>query len=130
MSHALAVTQAVAVEIRRTDSDAMMGVALIVPTERYVFLLSGDTGSISAPALSKDAWREVDAWDEEVAARLPFKPEPMYRTTVEALLGGAAASDVVARRFASIPITIESRDALTSLLKKMLPGLLHSRRQP
>jgi hypothetical protein len=128
MTHTLAVTRAVAVDIRRTDTDAVMGIALVVPSERYVSWLSGDTGAISAPALSDKAWREIDAWDLEVTARLPFKPEPMYASTVDALLGGTPKSELIARRFAAIPIMVESRDALAPHLDRMLQGLLKSRR--
>jgi hypothetical protein len=128
MTQPLAVTHAIAVDIRWADSDSVMGIALVVPSQRYVALLSAETGAISAPALSDEAWREVEAWDEEVAARLPFKPEPMYPSTVDALLGGAPGSAVIARRFAAIPILVESRGAFTPPLDRMLPGLLNSRR--
>jgi hypothetical protein len=131
MTQTTAVTQALAVDIRQAATDDLMGVALIVASERHVSWLSAETGAISAPALSDEVWRDVDAWDQAAAARLPFKPEAMTGSIVDALLGGAARSamrDVIARRFAAIPITIESRDALTELLDRLLPGLLNSRR--
>jgi hypothetical protein len=126
VTDSLAIRLAVAVELRRKDTDAVMGIALIVRSQRHVSWLSEKTGAIATPALSDEAWRDVDAWDEAVAARLPRKPEPMPASTVDALLG--PQSEVVARRFAAIPILVESRDALTPLLTEMLPGLLKSRR--
>jgi hypothetical protein len=122
---------AIAVDIRRTETDDLIGIALIVASERHVSWLSAETGAISAPALSDEIWRDVDAWDTAAAARLPFKPEPMTASIVDAILGGEATSEargVTARRFAAIPIAVESGDALTSLPDRLLPDLLNSRR--
>ncbi|MGI8496659.1 MAG: hypothetical protein ACR2OG_03620 [Gemmatimonadaceae bacterium] len=128
MTRTRAVTHAIAVEFRHTHTDEVMGIAVVVPSEHYVSLISGDTGLISAPALSAEAWGELAAWDEKVAARLPFKPAPMYASIVDALLGGTPGSEVIARRFAAIPVTVDSRGVLTPQLENILPGLLSSRR--
>jgi hypothetical protein len=128
MPPALAVRYALAVEIRHLDSGAVLGVALVVPSDRYLSFLSEGAGIATTPNLSDETWREIDAWAADGDARLPAKPAPMSRAIVAAALGAELASAGIAQRFAAIPITAGSHDELARLAHRALPGLLNARR--
>lgn len=83
----LAARYAYAVDIRRIDTGVALGVALVVPSSRYLSVLAEGAGMASAPELSDDTWREIAAWAADGNARLPAKPAPMNSSIVEACLG-------------------------------------------
>ncbi len=122
----LADTYAYAVDIRRLDTGALRAVALAFPSVRHVAVFA-EGAVLTTPALTDEIWREIDAWVADGNARLPAKPAPMSRSIVDALLGGEQTSAVSAQRFAAIPITEESHEALARLADRMLPGLLKAR---
>jgi hypothetical protein len=123
----LAATYAYAVDIRRFDTGAVQGVALVAPSGRYLSLLAAGAGIATTPGLPDDIWCEIDAWAAEGNARLPAKPAPMSGAIVDALLGAELASAVIAQRFAAIPITEESAEAVARMADGLLPALLKAR---
>ena len=122
------MTHALAVDIRQLNTGAALGVALVVPSERYVSFLADGASIATTPNLSAETWREIDAWATEGDARLPAKPAPMTPSIVAALLGANQSRPVSAQRFAAIPITVASRDELDSLAANLLPDLIKTRR--
>lgn len=127
MPDALALTHAIAVDIRQLNTGVVLGVALVVPSERYLsFIAEGADIGIS-PSLPAETWREIDAWTSKVDARLPAKPAPMTPSIVAAFLGAEQTPNIIAQRFAAIPITVASRDELNSLADRLLPDLIKTR---
>jgi hypothetical protein len=122
------MTHALAVDIRRLNTGAVLGAALVVPSERYLSFLADGAGIATPPRLSAETWREIDAWATDGNARLPAKPAPMTPSIVAALLGARQTPSVSAQRFASIPITVASRAELDSLADNLLRDLMKARR--
>ena len=56
--------RALAVDIRQTDTDALIGVALIVPSDRYAVTLANGAGSAEEKKLTDGEWLEIEAWAE------------------------------------------------------------------
>jgi hypothetical protein len=128
MAHPLTITHAIAVDIREVTTGAFLGVALVVPSERYFSFLDEGAEINVARDLSAETWQEIDAWTTEAGAHLPAKPEPMRASIVAAFLGGEQVLKVTAHRFAAIPITVASRNELSATVDGLLPGLLKARR--
>ena len=128
MTSTLAVTYAIAVDVRHTDTGALIGVAVVVPSVRYLAILAADAGSVVEPTLTAELWREIEAWAADGDARLPAKPAPMSPSIAAALLSAGDTSTVTAQRFAAIPITLTSRGELASLADRLLPNLLGARK--
>jgi hypothetical protein len=128
MTPALAVTYALAVEIRHVDTGTVLGVALVVPSDRHLAFLAEGAAVVTISNLSDNLWREISAWAADGDARLPAKPAPMSPWVVAAVLGGGLPSGVSAQRFAAIPITVTSHDELARLADRLLPDLLNARR--
>jgi hypothetical protein len=128
MTSTLAVTYAIAVDVRHTDTGALIGVAVVVPSVRYLAILAADAGSVVEPTLTAELWREIEAWAADGDARLPAKPAPMSPSIAAALLSAGDTSNVTAQRFAAIPITLTSRGELASLADRLLPNLLGARK--
>ena len=124
---ALATTYAIAVDLRRMDTGAVLGVALLVPSERYVSFLAEGSRIAVTPSVPAEAWRAIQAWTAEVEARLPAKPAPLPPPVVAAILGTKETLQIRAERFAAIPIPVGSRDEFSSLADQVLPGLLTAR---
>jgi hypothetical protein len=127
MAHTPAVTHALAVDIRQLNTRIVLGVALVVPSERYVSFLAEGADIATTRKLSAETWREIDAWATDADARLPAKPAPMTPSIVAAFLGAVQTPHVSAQRFAAIPITVASRDELSSLAARLLPDLMKAR---
>ncbi len=128
MASTLAVTYAIAVDVRHTDTGALIGVAVVVPSVRYLATLAEDAGSAVEPTLTAELWREIEAWAADGDARLPAKPAPMNSSMAAALLSAGDTSNASAQRFAAIPITFTSRGELASLADRLLPNLLSARK--
>ena len=124
----VATRSAYALDLRGIETGVPVGVALVVPTSRYLSTLAAGAGLVTTHELSDDIWREIDAWAADGNARLPARPAPMSRSVVAACLGGERASVVSAQRFAAIPIAEESHEALSRLADDLLPALLKARR--
>jgi hypothetical protein len=127
MTHAFAVTHAIAVDIRELNAGALLGVAMVVPSEKYLSVLAEGSDIAISPTLSAETWREINAWTNDVESRLPAKPAPMTPSIVAAFVGAEQTQRLSAQRFAAIPITVASRDELISLADRLLPGLMKAR---
>ena len=127
MIPAVATSRALALDIRRADTATLVGIALVVPSERLVSFLGAGAREVTIPVLSAKTWRGIDAWADETDARLPFRPAPMTSALVKPMLNGERGP-VVAERFASIPLDSRPGEGLGLRLAKMLPGLLKRRR--
>ena len=114
-----------ALDLRKLETAAPVGIALIVPSARKLLMMVDGAGIASVP-MPDETWREIDAWIAESNARLPKQPPPLAPSVVAAFMG-AQSSGVSAQRFAAIPIVEGSHDALTRLTAS-LPGLLIARR--
>jgi hypothetical protein len=128
LTASLTLTRALAVAIRRRDTRAVLGVAVVVPSARYLACRTTEAGSTSVPVLAADAWREIDAWAVDGDARLPARPAAMTAAVVAALLGEGTPSAVIAERFAAVPIPVVSHADLATLVGRLLPDLLNARR--
>ena len=122
----LTTTRALAVGVRHIDTGALLGVALVVPSEQYLSILADGAGRTVEPELTADVWREIDAWAAATDAGLPARPAPMSPAIVAALLEGERLS-VSAQRFASIPFSVSSHAELAPLAERLLPELLNAR---
>jgi len=120
-------SRAIAVDVRTVGSDAVVGVALIVPATRYLSFLGGDGDLVTPRYPTPGTWRGIDAVLAGMGSRLPFKPAPLPSEVVEVILGGAPTSPVLARRFAAMPVTVEGDDSAT-VFDGLLLGLLSHRR--
>jgi hypothetical protein len=120
---------AIAVDVRRVDTEALLGVALLVASQRQVSYLKTADQAVSEPSASTEVWRDIDEWNSEVARRLPFKPPAMGSATAAILFGCAGDTPVVARRFAAIPMSSGTLDAPAIDVRGLLPSLLKARRQ-
>jgi hypothetical protein len=128
MTSSSAFAHAVAIDIRHLDTGALLGVALVFPTDRLVSVLAEGAGIARTPALSLETWREIDIWAADGNARLPAKPAPMSPSITAALLGGEQPSAVSGNRFAAIPLNAASYDERASMAARLLPVLLNERR--
>ena len=117
-----AVTQALAVCIRDLETRNVRGVALIVPSERFLAFLAHGAGLAATPTLSAETWRKIEAWGDAGEAGLPAKPARMSPSIV-ATFAGDERQPASGERFASIPIVVSSREELTQLTGKLLPEL-------
>jgi hypothetical protein len=126
MTSILTSTRALALDVRHIDTGALLGVALVVPSEHHLSILDG-AGRTVEPRLSAHVWREIDAWAAAGDAGLPARPAPMSPAILATLLEGARLS-VSAQRFASIPISVASHAELAPLAERLLPELLNVRR--
>jgi hypothetical protein len=127
MTSILATTRALAIDVRHLDTGALLGVALVVPSEQYLSILVDGAGGAVEPELTAHVWREIDAWAAAGNAGLPARPAHMSLAVVAALLEGERLS-VSAQRFASIPISVASHAELAPLAERLLPELLNARR--
>jgi hypothetical protein len=115
-------TRAIAVEITHNHTGALSGVALIVPSERYVLSRADGEKRPIERTLTADVWREIDAWIEAGDGGLPARPAPLSSVVASALLEGA--QPVTANRFTSIPLSVPEGELarLAERLLRELPG--------
>jgi len=106
MTASLATPRVIAVELRHADTGAMLGVALIAPSERHAVMRREGAGKPAERTLTSDAWLEIDAWIAAGDAGLPARPSPLNPAIAAALLQDGLP--VVGRRLASIPLTSAS----------------------
>ena len=118
---------AIAVDVREAATNAVVGVALLVPEQRYAAYLAHDLQAAIAPAPTAAEWREIDAWHRQAEAGLPSEPPRMDPAVTSVVTGRSAHGECVGRRFAAIPIG-SAGDDLAAELSGILPGLLKARR--
>lgn len=125
----LAAVRALGVDLRHSDTGTLLGVALLVPSQRQAAILIEGTTQAIEPQLTPTVWQAIDAWIETGDAGLPFRPAPLGATVVEALLDRAPAA-IRAQRFASFDVRINEAAAVVPPLDRFLPALLDTRRLP
>jgi hypothetical protein len=123
------MTYAIAVDVRQALTHARLGIALVVPSRRYVTYLSDSRGAATVPSPSETEWREIDAWHQEAEEGLPLEPRQIGTPLIGALTGSPLKDGCVGRRFAAVPVDAVAADELAAELRHMLPGLLKSRRE-
>ena len=123
LSHTAA--RALAVDIRQVDTGALIGVALIVPSDRFAVTLARSGGNTEERTLTDGEWREIEAWAAAGDAGLPAEPPPLKPEVAAALLEDERPA--VARRFASIPFGAIPGANVSLVAGRMLPALLKAR---
>jgi hypothetical protein len=126
MRHTAAGVRAIAIDIRDAQ-DALLGVALLVPSARYAAVLATNAERPTEPVLSGDVWEQIESWTAAADAGLPARPAPMSPAVAGAMLE-TDRQTAIARRFASIPIDDHKPEDLTLLAARALPGFLVARR--
>jgi hypothetical protein len=119
--------RALAVDIRHVDTNALLGVALLVPAHRYLAVIADGSEHVEQRTLADDAWVEIDAWAAASDAALPKRPAPLGVGVASVMLRQTGVP-VIAERFASIPLEATSPSEMASLAQRALPGFLISRR--
>lgn len=69
-------TFAIAVDVRETATNAVVGVALLVPDQRYATYLADYHQPAIEPSPTPAEWRQIDAWHTQAEAGLPFRTAP------------------------------------------------------
>jgi len=121
-------TYAIAVDVREEATHAVVGVALLVPAQRYAAYLARDHQAAIAPSPTAAEWCAIDAWHLQAEAGLPSEPPRMDPAVTSVVTGRSAQGECVGRRFAAIPIG-SAGDDLATELNGILPGLLKARRK-
>ena len=121
-------TYAIAVDVREAATNAVVGVALLIPEHRYATYLAGDHQPAIQASPTAAEWRAIDAWHMQAEAGLPSEPHRMDPAVTSAVTGRSAQGECVGRRFAAIPIG-SAGDDLAAELNGILPGLLKARRK-
>ena len=127
MTSTLTNTRALAIDLRCIDTGKLHGVALLVPSDRYLSILLEGADKFSGPKLTAQVWQDIEAWTAAGNAGLPARPPALKPAIVAALLEQDSPS-ISAHRSASIPISVTSRTELAPLAESLLPALLNARR--
>jgi hypothetical protein len=117
-----AMHRVLAVHLREIETGGSLGVALLVPSERYAATLLSGAGNVRERRLTPAVWREIENWVINGDDGLPTEPPPLSRAVVAALLENGRPA-ISAHRFASFPMTARG-EARTSTVKGLLPRLL------
>jgi hypothetical protein len=125
MMHTTAGVRAIAIDFRDAQ-DALLGVAVLVPSARYAAVLTAHAERPAEPVLSGDVWEQIEGWTAAADAGLPTRPAPMSPALAGALLE-TDRQTVIAHRFASIPIDDHKAEDLRLLAARALPGFLIAR---
>lgn len=137
MTSTIAASRALAIEIRDAERDELLGIAVLLPSEKYAAV-----GARIAPepervptegaarheerTLTANAWNEIEAWVSAGDAGLPARPAPLPGGVMAELFGGGRA--VIGQRVASIPIPSASRADAPVVVDRLLNALVTARR--
>jgi hypothetical protein len=117
------VAHVLAVHLREIETGGRLGVALLVPSERYAATLLNGAGNVRERRLTPAVWREIENWAIHGDEGLPAEPPPLSRAVAAALVEDERPA-ISAHRFASFPMTARGERALTSTVRRLLPRLL------
>lgn len=123
MSTAASTPRAIAVDLRESGSDALRGVALLVPSERYASVMVTGGSAAQPRQLADRLWSDIEKWIAIGDAGLPSRPAPLGTEVGDALFEGEPGS-IVAQRSASIPVPLASHEDLTPLAQRLLTELV------
>ena len=112
-------------DVRLIASGTVIGVGLLLPSERHLSFLAEGGEAARMPILSTSVWDEITAWAVESDRLLPRQPAAMSTRVVAAFLEGHDPSAVIARRYAAIPI--EPPFLAPMVEGRLLPELLRAR---
>ena len=118
---ASATAYALVLHLRETETRILRGMALIVPSERYVAVRSHASDRLDEPTLTADQWREVDAWTAASNAALPAKPAPLSAAIVNVLVDDPSQA-VTGERIAAVPIGSTTRPEARVWAERLLRG--------
>ena len=107
-----------AVQLRDSETDEPLGVALLVPAERYAATILG-ADEARERKLTPGVWQEIDSWVIEGDAALPAEPGPLSPAVAAALVESGGPS-VRAHRLASFPMKTQGAEALAPTLRRLL----------
>jgi len=96
-----------------------LGVALLVPSERYAATLLDGADEARERKLTPAEWQEIDSWVIEGDAGLPAEPGPLS-PAVAAALAESGQPSVRAHRLASFPLKSQGEEALAPTLRRLL----------
>ena len=115
-----AVDRVLAVQLRESETDGPLGVALLVPSERYAAtILDGADEVREREKLTPGVWQEIDSWVIEGDAGLPAEPAPLSPTVAAALLESERRS-IRAYRLASFSMKTQGEEALAPTVRRLL----------
>lgn len=109
-------------DVRRTASDALVGVGLVIPNQRRIMFVSGASVDMTTDAsLPTSVVDDAMAWTAAGDATLPRRPAPLSSSVVAALLPTSDAAEFVAHRFAAFPLDDRSThaDAQSKILSQL-----------
>ena len=113
-------------DVRLIDGGAVVGVGLLLPSERHLSFLAEGAEAAVTPFLSTSTWDAIATWVAESDQALPSQPRPMNTRVVAEFLEGIDPATVIAQRYAAIPVT---GPFLAPMLEgRLLPELLRARR--
>ena len=123
------LNRAIAVELRRAATGALLGVAVVVPSDSYVAVIHEGSFVIHEPHLAAKTWDEIEQWTIGSDVGLPARPRPLHPSVAAAILGTShppIQPAIVGERFASFPLNGSAE--VRTAMKRLLPGLLSARR--
>ncbi len=101
--------RALAVHLREIETGELLGVALLVPSERYAATFLNGADDVRERKLTPAVWRKIDKWVINGDIGLPAEPAPLSPAVVAALLGSERPT-ISGHRFASFPMKARGSD--------------------
>jgi hypothetical protein len=132
MTSTIAASRALAIEIRDREGDELLGIAVLLPSEKYAAVgarIAPDPNRVPPEGagrheerrLTANARNEIEAWVSAGDAGLPARPAPLPGGVMADLFGGGRA--LVGQRVASIPIPSASRADAPVVVDRLLKAL-------
>jgi len=108
-----------AVQLIESETGGPLGVALLVPSERYAATVLDGADEVRERKLTSAEWQAIDSWVIEGDAALPAEPGPLSPAVAAALVESVGPS-VRAHRLASFPMKTQGAEALAPTLRRLL----------
>jgi hypothetical protein len=113
------VDRVLAVQLRESETDGPLGVALLVPAERYAATILDGADEVRERKLTPVVWQEIDSWVIEGDAGLPAEPAPLSPAVAAALLESERPS-TRAHRLVSFSMKTQGEEALAPTVRRLL----------
>ena len=113
------VDRVLAVQLRESETDGPLGVALLVPSERYAATILDGADEVRERKLTPGVWQEIDSWVIEGDAGLPAEPAPLSPAVAAALLESERPS-IRAHRLASFSMKTQGEEVLAPTVRRLL----------
>jgi hypothetical protein len=108
-----------AVQLTAIEADGPLGVALLVPSERYAATILDGADDVRERKLTPAVWQEIDNWVIEGDAGLPAEPAPLSPAVAAALLESDRPS-IRAHRLASFSLKTQGEETLAPAVRRLL----------